>query len=242
MVQSSMPRTRTDREVARSRAPLESTGRPVAEATPPEDGAAGPAVGPRTPPAPSPEALPWNDLYDRLFARDPDVAAPAIETASRMIRFWLVRVGFRDAVCSTDDVVQDVLLELSRSRASIVDPRALGGWLRTTALRKARDRWRAAQRAPGRASESLELLPAPVLLPDEEVMHKQDRSDLLAAIATLPALLRSCIELQLRGLSEIEIAARLEVELGAPVERHSVKNWLRKARTTLRVALLESRP
>lgn len=186
-------------------------------------------------------ASPWARLFEQFFSADRREAAAAAATFARMIRFWVVRLGVRDDELSTDDLVQDVLLELTRSRLHIVDARALGGWLRTTTVRKVQDRWRAAQRsARCENGATVEDLPAPVLLPEEEILRKQDHCDLLEAIERLPSLLRECVQLQLRGLSEEEIAQRLDARGldTAPVRRHSVKNWLRKARGELRSALL----
>ena len=210
----------------------------------PEAGRGAGVGGAASPAAPT---LPWARLLEQFFSDDLDEAAGAAALFARMIRFWLARLGVRDAELSSDDLVQDVLLELTRSRAHISDPRALGGWLRTTTVRKARDRWRVAQRAPrAHGGDRLESLPASALLPEEEVLRKQDHGDLLDAIARLPPLLRTCVRLQLRGLSEAEIVAALQADArsgagDARVHRHSVKNWLRKARGALRQALLEKR-
>jgi RNA polymerase sigma factor (sigma-70 family) len=198
-----------------------------------------PGVAPEGPSAAG--SVCWQSLFDRFFSPDPDEASGAAATFARMIRFWMIRAGVRDGEVSSDDLVQDVLLELTRSRAHIADPRALGAWLRITTLRKIRDRWRASRRAPTWQSGELESLPAPTLLPDEQVLRKQDHSDLLEAIDRLPPALRECIQLQLRGLSEPEIARKLEAgrREGSPVQLHTVKNWLRKARSVLRHSLLE---
>lgn len=193
--------------------------------------------------APSPAStVCWLSLFERFFSPDPDEAAAAAATFARMIRFWMIRAGVRDSQVCSDDLVQDVLLELTRSRVQIADPRALGAWLRITTLRKIRDRWRAARRAPAwQSREPLESLPAATLLPDEQVLRKQDHSDLLEAIDRLPPALRECIQLQLGGLSESQIACALEAHRveGAPIQLHTVKNWLRKARGVLRHALRE---
>jgi len=184
----------------------------------------------------------WDTLFEHFFAGDAEEAAAAAGTFARMIRFWMLRLGVHDGELSSDDLVQDVLLELTRSRPGILDPGALGGWLRTTTVRKVQDRWRGARRGPRwQSSEPLESLPAPVLLPDEQVLRKQDHADLLAAIDRLPPRLRACIHLQLRGLSESEIARELQARhpAGPSVQLHSVKNWLRKARSELRHSLLE---
>ncbi len=195
--------------------------------------------------APRSVPLHWEQLFEEFFSDEPDESARAVATFARMIRFWIVRIGAHEGSFSTDDLVQDVLLELTRSRSSIHDPGAVGGWLRTTTTRKVQDRWRSAQRIPAwLCQDEPELLPEPALLPDEQVLRKQDHSDLLEAIAQLPPLLCQCIRLQLRGLSELEIARRLEAEsedaIRVPV--HNVKNWLRKARSLLRSALLEGAP
>jgi RNA polymerase sigma factor (sigma-70 family) len=184
----------------------------------------------------------WARLFEQFFSADPHEAASAAATFARTIRFWIVRLGVRDAEVSSDDLVQDVLLELTRSRAHIVDAGSLGGWLRTTTVRKVQDRWRGARRTVRRENAAaVESMLAPVLLPEEHVLRKQDHSDLLEAIERLPPLLRACVQLQLRGLSEAEIAERLDATGldPAPIRRHSVKNWLRKARGELRSALLD---
>ncbi len=189
-----------------------------------------------------PREFPWARLFEQFFSADRREAASAAATFARMIRFWIARLGVSDAEVSSDDLVQDVLLELTRSRADIVDTGALGGWLRTTTVRKVQDRWRAAQRNIRLENgTSIEGLPAPLLLPEEQILRKQDQADLLEAIERLLPLLRECVQLQLGGLSEAEIAERLDASGldSAPVRRHSIKNWLRKARGELRSALLD---
>jgi len=193
-------------------------------------------------PGRAPGRVAWDTLFEHFFAGDTDEAAAAAATFARMIRFWMLRLGVRDDEVSSDDLVQDVLLELTRARPGILDPRALGGWLRTTTVRKVQDRWRAAQRSPRwQCSDQIDALPAHALLPEEQVLRKQDHADLLDAIDRLPPLLRACVHLQLRGLSESEIALELQARrpTGPSVQLHSVKNWLRKARSELRHSLLE---
>jgi len=189
-------------------------------------------------------AVDWEGLFARFFSGEPGEAADAVATFARMIRFWMLRLGVRDSDLSSDDLVQDVLLELTRSRACIHDPTALGGWLRTTTTHKIRDRWRSRRRTPAWLHDvELDSVPAPTLLPDEQVLEKQDRSDLRHAIDRLPSVLRQCIELQLRGLSEAAIARELsDPDASHTVPIHSVKNWLRKARSVLKHSLLEMRP
>src|SRR5262245_11726227 len=149
----------------------------------------------------------WARLFEQFFSADAREAACAAATFARMIRFWTVRLGVRDAELSSDDLVQDVLLELARSRAQIVDAGALGGWLRTTTVRKVQDRWRAARRNVQRENGAgVEHVPAAVLLPEDQILREQDHSDLLEAIERLSPLLRECVKLQLRGFSEAEIA------------------------------------
>jgi RNA polymerase sigma factor (sigma-70 family) len=204
------------------------------------DLAAGEAV-----PGPVDAPLPWARLFGDFFSPDLRAAEPAAAVFARMIRFWLYRLGIQRSELGFEDLVQDVLLELARSRALIQEPGALGGWLRTTTIRKVSDRWRSAQRRPPTTEgDVLERAHVPLLLPEEQVLRKQDRAELLQAIERLDPLLRACIELHLRGLSELEIAREIEqrghrARGASSVERHNVKNWLRKARQELRRLLTE---
>jgi RNA polymerase sigma factor (sigma-70 family) len=95
---------------------------------------------------------------------------------------------------SAEDVVQSAWLSLVRSAHSIVDPRAVLGWLIVTAKREA---WRVAKRA-GRVEpkdfHDADVVADPQETPDERVLQAEGSERLWEHIARLPercqALLR----------------------------------------------------
>jgi RNA polymerase sigma factor (sigma-70 family) len=190
--------------------------------------------------------LAWDALLEGFFSSDVRAAEAAAAVFVRLIRFWLHRVGLRETGLGYEDLVQDVLLELARSRGAIREPRALGGWLRTTTLRKLQDRWRALECRPVLAPLGPREHAGGWLLPDAQVLAKEDRSELRQAIGRLPPLLRDCVQLHLAGRSEAEIACEIQARGhrargAAVVHVHNVKNWLRKARQELKRMLSETR-
>jgi RNA polymerase sigma factor (sigma-70 family) len=190
-------------------------------------------------------SLPWASLFTAFFSPSLRDAQAASAVFARMIRFWLYRLGIQRSELCFEDLVQDVLLELTRSRVAIQEPQALGGWLRTTTIHKVQDRWRALQRQPPLAQAQAQERPeAPGLLPEAQVLQKEDRAELLQAIERLAPVLRDCIRLHLRGLSESEIAREIarrghRARGSSSVERHNIKNWLHKARQELKRILSE---
>lgn len=75
---------------------------------------------------------------------DGDESALAELVAVMTPVLWQVVRAYRLPTDQAEDVIQTTWLALVRRRASVVDPRAVGGWLTTTARREA---WRVSSRA-----------------------------------------------------------------------------------------------
>jgi RNA polymerase sigma-70 factor (ECF subfamily) len=118
-----------------------------------------------------------------------------------------------------EDVVQEAFLEIWR-RADQFDDRRGGvaAWVVTIARSRAIDRLRASgttSRAVEAASGALALIPAPEILPCEQVDRRRDELRVAAALDQLPAEQRQAIALAyFEGLSQSEIAAKTGNPLG----------------------------
>ncbi|MGL3198263.1 MULTISPECIES: sigma-70 family RNA polymerase sigma factor [Curtobacterium] len=151
--------------------------------------------------------------------------APMVRDHTRLVHATAMRV-LRSTV-EADDVVQETFLAAWTHLDTIDDPAAIGGWLVTTARRRAVDRLR------GRARQLFDELDdsfaAPVDLAPPDVA---ERASLVraaeAVLATMPWPQRRCWELRhLDGRSYLEVAD----ELGLPVS--TVRGLLARARETL---------
>ncbi|WP_230486870.1 RNA polymerase sigma factor [Nocardioides anomalus] len=128
---------------------------------------------------------------------------------------WHVVRSYRLSAEVAEDVVQTTWLALVRSRASVQDPAAVGGWLTTTARREA---WKVA-RASGRALpvEDDELARR---LPDEgspesEVVRRDGDERLWGAVDRLPERCRQL--LRVVAFEHRPDYTRIAADLGMPV-------------------------
>jgi RNA polymerase sigma-70 factor (ECF subfamily) len=105
--------------------------------------------------------------------------------------------GRRVAADRVDDVVQDVLLTLHRSRHTYDPSRPFLAWLRAIADRRAIDLLRSVARRNARevhAPASYDLQIDPALSADRLIEKRQDASSVRDAVAGLPANQRAAIE------------------------------------------------
>ncbi|HKJ25115.1 MAG TPA: sigma-70 family RNA polymerase sigma factor [Myxococcota bacterium] len=116
---------------------------------------------------------------------------------------------------AVEDVVQNTLLAIHRSRHTYRPERPFGPWLRAVTRNAFVDH----VRARGRRSErevSLEAVPEPAGEPAPAYEGSGLSPELERALAALPAAQREAVELiQLRGLSVAEAAVRAGVSIAA---------------------------
>jgi RNA polymerase sigma-70 factor (sigma-E family) len=159
----------------------------------------------------------------------PDVATTFDELYQRM--WWpMLRLatGLVDAA-SAEDVVQDAFAALYRRRATLREPAAAGGYLRTSVVNGARSTLRRRQTA----RKHLRVLP-------EETVEGADSSSVLSAehemvrqaLRTLPDRQREVLTLRyLADLSDADIAVATGLSL--PGVRSASSRGLAALRTTL---------
>lgn len=167
----------------------------------------------------------------RARAGDP----AAFEALVRGHHPWLYRLAVRALgdPAEAEDLVQAVFLTLFEALPRFEARGALGGWLKTTLVRRARD-WR----ARGRPEPRAELPPsaAPEGEEPDAVAGRRDRDrELARAMATLPADQRLALVLRYHeGAGYAEIGELLEVSPKA------AEGLLRRGRRALREKLEES--
>ncbi len=151
--------------------------------------------------------------FERWTAGD----AVALDELVRVMTpvLWHVVRAYRLSTELAEDVVQTTWLSLVRSRANILEPAAIGGWLTTTARREA---WKVAK-ASGRALpvEDDELARR---LPDEgsaeaEVVRRDDDAHLWDAVDQLSERCRQL--LRIVAFEHRPDYAKIAADLGMPV-------------------------
>lgn len=150
------------------------------------------------------------EAFEHLVAR----------TRERLKRFVLQRCGCRDASLA-EDVVQQVLIKLFL-RAEQFDPRrSFWGWLYRIAHNEYIDTWRRLRPGDlgigqvGQREDDLEqwlerLAPAGAT-PENAALERERRQQLEDAVAALPKLQRTVMQLKREGVKGKEIAARLGI-------------------------------
>lgn len=126
----------------------------------------------------------------------------------------LVRRRLADEA-AVEDVVQNTLLAIHRSRHTYRPERPFGPWLRAVARNAFLDHVRAGARRSGR-EVSLEAVPEPASEPAPIAERAGLSPELQRALAELPAAQREAVEMiQLHGLSVAEAAVRAGVSISA---------------------------
>jgi len=139
--------------------------------------------------------------------------ARVVATAARVL-------GSRD---QAEDVAQEVFLSFGRSS---VPAGEAGGWLTVAATHTALNLLRSGRRRSAREETARE---APVVVPDvaDQVITRDERSAVRAALARLPAKQAAALVLRHSGLSYAEVAAALDLSPG------SVGTTVRRAESVL---------
>jgi RNA polymerase sigma-70 factor, ECF subfamily len=145
--------------------------------------------------------------------------------------FWLAMRILDDRGLAAD-VTQEAFIALWLSRGEYRPDRGrLKWWLQSIVRNRAIDLQRRDRRDVPRSPPPFELTPAPDST-EEEVLAEDDRRELAALVAHLPADQRAVIELAFyTGLSHAEITEQLGVPLG------TIKGRIRSGLERLRLAL-----
>ena len=168
------------------------------------------------PPTTAPSAAPGGALLRRLGERDPAAWAEVVTRYRGMV--LAVARGHGLGPDEAEDVEQRVWLLLLEHHAAIRDPRALPGWLRTTARHESGD-----VRRRGRRESPLGdvVLDRPAAGPEvvevvvEHVVAGERRHALRAAIERLRPQERDLVRTLLADLSYREISTELGIPVGS---------------------------
>lgn len=172
------------------------------------------------------------DLIQRLQRGDAAALREIYDLFSSGLYALLVRM--LGSAAEAEEQLQEVFLVLWREAARFDPTRgSLRAWLYTMARRRALDLLRARQSRPHLgAQEDASALPAQQASegsPEQEASEGERARALSSALATLPQKQRQVLELAyFQGLSQYEIAARLQVPVG------TIKSRVRDAMIRLR--------
>ncbi len=157
----------------------------------------------------------WGELMAAAQDGDGQAYHLLLTELSPVLRSW-IGLKVRNA-SSAEDVVQEILLSLHRSRHTYRPERPFGPWLRSIARNASIDFFRAQGRRledeghPMQESVAAELALATSAQPQEQVAAGLDPA-LQKALASLPPTQREAVELlQLEDLSVSEAAVKLGI-------------------------------
>lgn len=152
---------------------------------------------------------------DEVFRRD---YRRVVDVAARVL-------GSRD---HAEDVAQEVFLSFGRSS---VPAGEAGGWLCVAAAHTALNQLRSGRRRASREANAARLDHAVVSDVADDVVTREDRERVRAALGRLPRRHALCLVLRHSGLSYAEVAAALDMSPG------SVGTTVRRAETAVRKEL-----
>ena len=126
---------------------------------------------------------------------------------------WSFGLSFADG----EEVIQEVFLALYRHLKSGKSDANLGGWLFRVAHNLALKRRLGAKRETAVYAHSIagELAVDPGPNPEDQALARRRRARVMAVVEALPDQDRRCLALRAEGLRYREIAAVLEISLGA---------------------------
>lgn len=173
-------------------------------------------------PAPGPDPAPIDDPQSlgRRLATDPRALKDCYAELSPMVLAYLRRFVPRD---EAEDVLQQVFLDVWRSRDRFDPSRRLEPWVLNIAHRRAVDHLRRLSRSP---SDPVVELPADVVDQDRGVQHFPeqfaDAALVRDALESLPSEQRETLVLAYYGdYTQSQIAGRMGVPLGTVKARSS---------------------
>jgi len=165
-------------------------------------------------------------LVGRARAGDPDAYAVLVHRHAPMAMRTAALLG---AGANTEDVVQEALVKAYRSLDRFRDDRPFRPWLLRIVANEAHNAHRSAAR---RAARELRTWQPELLDPATEVVDREAKEELLAAIGRLPDKLRRVVTC--RFLLELDEA---DTALVLAVPRGTVKSRLSRGLARLRVEL-----
>jgi RNA polymerase sigma-70 factor (ECF subfamily) len=169
------------------------------------------------------------DLVGRVRAGDTDAYAVLVRRHAPMAMRTAVLLG---AGSDAEDVVQEALVKAHRSLGSFRTDRPFRPWLLRIVANETRNAHRSAARRSAREERDGRSPSVAVLDPSAEVVQREDKEGLLAAVGALPDKLRRVVVC--RYLLELDEASTALV-LGLP--RGTVKSRLSRGLARLRADL-----
>ena len=169
------------------------------------------------------------DVLRRLAAGDRDAVAELYDRHAARVLGLAYRIVRN--VSDAEDVVQDVFAQAWRTASNYEAARGtVAGWLLMMARTRAIDRLRARQtRRDAGAEPDPERVPSSAVPVPDQIIANQQAARVRGAMVALPAEQQTVLELAyFEGLSQSEIAARLQIPLG------TVKTRTRSALALLR--------
>lgn len=169
------------------------------------------------------------DVLRRLAAGDRDAVAELYDRHAARVLGLAYRIVRN--VSDAEDVVQDVFAQAWRTAPNYEAARGtVAGWLLMMARTRAIDRLRARQtRRDAGAEPDPERVPSSAVPVPDQIIANQQAARVRGAMVALPAEQQTVLELAyFEGLSQSEIAARLQIPLG------TVKTRTRSALALLR--------
>ena len=142
-------------------------------------------------------------------------------TDSALARLWRLSAtggtGFGLAAQDGEEILQEVFLSIFQHLSQGKPRQNLRGWLFRVAHNLALKRRSKMRRDLELSEESsdAEAVPDPRPNPEDRLVNSQTQQHVLAVVRALPALDRRCLFLRAEGLRYREIAAILDISLGA---------------------------
>ena len=128
-------------------------------------------------------------LVGRARAGDPDAYAVLVRRHAPMAMRTAALLG---AGANTEDVVQEALVKAYRSLGRFRDDRPFRPWLLRIVANEAHNAHRSSVRRTAREQRE-RTLPPELLDPAGEVVHREAKEQLLAAVGALPDKLRTVV-------------------------------------------------
>jgi RNA polymerase sigma-70 factor (ECF subfamily) len=183
-------------------------------------------------PTTSPEGSLDATLVSRLLQKDVNAFEQLYDRHSRTIYALVLRILLQAG--TSEEVVQDVFLQLWRNAAQYDSSRPFLPWLFTLARNRALDTLRLKSERQRRREDQTEELPPVAAAPEYEkhLDEKRRAEKVRALMGSLSPQQKKAIELAyFEGLSHTEIAAALKEPLG------TVKSWIRNGLLRLKEGL-----